>query len=166
MILDKGRKMEETTICRICLEPIYNFICVDCFAEQIEKILPERLKFSFNKFHNSLKENFSTNENLELCLKCRQQKDVAICPYCYFKEVFLWVVERDENYAEKIAEIFNFNFEKTEFRKSIKVKNWEPIIISESNEEFDFNVCEICGEPKELRKIDGKWVCETCAEEL
>lgn len=158
--------IEETVICRICLEPIYNFICMDCFASQIEKILPSELKNPFLFFHENLRERFENSENTELCIKCKQIRETAICPYCYLKEVFIWLSERNERVAGKVAKFFNFNFENTEFDESIKVRNWIPVILNQSSEEFDLNICENCGELKELRKVDGRWLCESCVEEI
>jgi hypothetical protein len=158
--------MRETTICSICLEPIYNFICIDCFAEQVKEFLPRSLREEFESFHEKLKKTFANDENKEMCIKCRDVKETSICPFCYNKEIFFWILKKDKNLAERFVKIFNFNFMESTYEESIKVKDWVPIIITEKEREYDINFCEICGQQAELAEKEGRFVCESCSEEI
>lgn len=158
--------MKELTICSICLEPIMNFICVDCLALQIRKIIPKELLERFDNFHSALINEFENSENSEFCVKCKQFKETAICPYCYIKETFFWIVDINEELAKKVVRIFNFDFLKSGYEESIKVKNWEPLILEEKEKEYDLNACEICGQIAELSEKNNLFVCESCKDEI
>lgn len=153
--------MNETIICRICLNVIQNFICLDCFKKEFEKFFPEEFLRKFSTFHKNLKKTFSTEENSMFCMKCKKISETAICNYCYNNEVFSWLSSFDERIASNFIKSFNCNF----LNDESNVKKWQPIILNEKEKEYDINFCEICGQAGELFEKDGKFVCESCNEE-
>lgn len=158
--------MEETTICTICLEPIFNFICIDCFASQVHEFLPSQSREEFASFHEKLRKTFSNEENKGTCIRCREVKEMSICPFCYNKEIFFWILKKNEALAEEFVKIFNFNFTKSAYEESVKLQGWIPIIIAEKEKEYDLNFCDICGQQAELVEKEGRFVCESCSEEI
>jgi hypothetical protein len=160
---------KETEICKICLEPIFNFICIDCQHATIKKWLSElatkELLDEFDKFHEKIKEEFSCTQNSMFCIKCKEIKEVAICPYCYAREVFWWLFEKDVLTAKKFAKVFNFDFLGVGYLPTIRTRNLWPIIIVDERKSSDLNFCEECLQPSDdLRKVNGEWLCESCRD--
>jgi len=160
---------QETLICKLCLEPMYNFICIDCQRDSVIKFLQEnneKLVEDFKAFHKKLSETFSTEQNIMKCIKCLEMKETTICPYCYAKEVFFWLLERDAKLAEKFSKLFNYDFLNTGYTPSITTKNLMPIILCEKRESSDQSICDRCGEPSDnLKEVNGEWLCESCRED-
>lgn len=164
--------MEETKICKLCLEPLFNFICVDCLADSIKKFLffgNLQLLKDFELFHKKFSRFFSSH-NLEKkarCVKCKRIFDVMVCPYCYINELFWWLFEKDLNLARKVAQFFNFDFLGTGY--VLNLRKVDPVIISEDKEVFlpEIGICESCGQTSDdLEKINGEWLCESCRDEI
>lgn len=158
-------RMRELMICGICLEPITNFVCIDCLMLQIKESLPKSFGSILDELHINLSKEFENDENVEFCIRCKRFKEIAICPYCYIKEIFDKISENDENEAMKIVKIFDFDFHAVGYGKSIKMENWEPPILDEREKEYDLNICEICGQPAELVEKNSMLVCESCKDE-
>lgn len=161
--------MEETIICRICLEPIMNFLCTDCLKQAISSWLSSesnQLLADYQVFHSLLSNFFSGNEQ-EFCVKCKKKSNTILCPYCYTNEVFWWLFNKNINLAKKFVHLFNFDFLDIGFFPHTKTRNLKPIIISEDQENFDeIGICESCGQLSEnLKKENGVWLCESCREE-
>lgn len=156
----------DISICSICLEPIYNFICSDCLEKSIEKwIKDKKLLVEFRKFHEKLKRIFSSENEKEFCIKCRNTNSCSICPYCYTKEIYTWLKEKSKELAERFWKIFNFDFENTGITTDSTLKNFQPIIISRIENTL-FSICENCEKVAELKIVNGSWLCEECREEI
>ncbi|RLI98744.1 MAG: hypothetical protein DRP00_01350 [Candidatus Aenigmatarchaeota archaeon] len=161
----------ETQICKLCLEPLFNFICVDCLAKDVKKFLfsdkPE-LRKEFESFHEKFSKFFlsSNPEKKVKCIRCKRTFDVMVCPYCYINELFWWLFGKDIELARKLAQFFNFDFLGTGY--VLKLRKVEPIIIAEDQEkDLEIGICESCGQAYDgLKKVEGKWLCETCRDEL
>lgn len=160
--------MEETIICKMCLEPIFNFICIDCLKNSFSNWLATKnpkLIDEFQNFHNNLLRSFSSDENQEFCIKCKQTIDTVLCPYCYSKEVFWWIFSKDVKLSSEFSKIFNFDFLGTGYLPTIKARNLEPILIIKGREKTDINICENCEQPSDnLKELNGEWLCESCRE--
>ena len=161
----------ETVICRMCFEPIFNFLCIDCLGKTVSTWLSKEksnLVKSFNSFHSKLRAYFSSDENEEKCIKCGRTTNAVLCPYCYVNEIFWWMFEKDMKLAKKFYRFFNFDFLGTGFLPTPKIRNLEGIIISEERrEELEFGICENCGNVSEnLERKDGRWICESCRDYL
>lgn len=161
--------MEETVICRMCLEPIFNFLCIDCLGKSVNKWIssakPE-MQRDFKNFHKSLFKYISTEENQEKCMRCRMTTDAVICPYCYEKEVFWWIFSKNPGLSQIFSRIFNFDFFGTGYLPTTKLRDLEPVVLVDEANRSDMNLCENCGQASEdLRKENGIWLCESCRED-
>ncbi len=162
--------MKETSICSICLEPIYNFICADCLHKDVQKWMESKsvaLALQFETFHHSLDRHFSSEHNSEFCIKCRNVTDSVFCIYCYVKEVFQWIFFKDPWLAQSFVRLFNFDFAGTGFLMIDEIRNLSPIMLSEKRGSTDINICETCeNHSNNLVENDGDWICENCNDYL
>ena len=126
----------------------------------------EKLAKRFERLHKKLEETFATEENKINCIKCGRISETVICPYCYAKEVFFWLVKKNPSLAEKFSKTFNYDFMSVGLRDTIKTRNLMPIIICDERERSDTSICDSCGEPSDnLKKVNDQWLCEDCREE-
>ncbi|HKZ45298.1 MAG TPA: hypothetical protein VJ343_01180 [archaeon] len=164
-----GMKMEEeTVICRMCLEPIFNFICVDCLGDTVSNWLgsarPE-LSGEFQTFHKQLLKYIRSDNGSEKCIKCKTTNDAVMCPYCYQQEVFWWVFNKDINLSRTFARLFNFDFLGVGYLPRVKTRNLEPVILVDRREASDINMCDSCDQTSDdLKEKDGSWLCESCRD--
>ncbi|MEM7825889.1 MAG: hypothetical protein QW412_03465, partial [Candidatus Aenigmatarchaeota archaeon] len=117
--------MEETIVCRVCLEPIMNFLCIDCLKQAISSWLSsesKQLLADYQVFH-SLLSNFFSSDEQEFCVKCKKKSNTILCPYCYTNEVFWWLFNKNINLAKKFAHLFNFDFLDIGFFPHSKTRN-------------------------------------------
>lgn len=163
--------MEETTICNLCLEPIFNHICVDCLAASVSKWIMAQdfsLLGDFKIFQDNLKNHFGSSSQHEKCIKCRASTDTVICPFCYTKEVFLWLEPKDENLAETFKKFFNFTFIGTDFfYLDDEMRNHVPAMITNTRRKHDMNICDSCeNQSDDLIDVNGDYICEDCRDEI
>ena len=167
MTSDGEIRMQETVICKICLEPINSFLCIDCLGNDVHKWLsstkPELIK-DFLAYHKVFHKHFSSDENQEKCIKCGRMIDTVLCPYCYANEIFWLIMNKDAKVASKFAKIFNFDFDGPGYLFNTKTRNLSTIIIDKPNMP-DMNICENCGQSYDnLKRVNGNWLCESCRE--
>ncbi|NIO22591.1 MAG: hypothetical protein GTN38_01005 [Candidatus Aenigmarchaeota archaeon] len=145
-------------VCKICKEPIWNFLCVDCIARNTRKFLSDGLKKDFNHFHRKFVENFYSHHDHTFCLKCRHNNNVTICPYCYAKEMFSMLSSREPILAKRMWRFTTLL--KHPYRES------DARTITElGNKKSAYGMCDECGECSELlERADNGWVCEDCRE--
>lgn len=146
-------------LCKICKEPIWNFICIDCLAGDIKKWIPGNLTEEFSAFHRSLSAHFySKTDRFMSCLKCRVSSAPHICIPCYLNEIHSWF--KSHRIAGRIREMISLDFEGLE--KNLKEHSALPITEIKNHRER-FGVCDECGEYSEsLTLINWEWVCEDC----
>jgi hypothetical protein len=161
---------QETIICKLCLEPIFNFICIDCQYKSISKWLKSlgknNLLNEFEKLHKKIDERFASPQNSMFCIKCKKVVETTICPYCYAKEVFWWLFRNNIILAKKFARLFNFDFLGVGYLPTIKTRNLEPVIIIDKRRNPDLNFCENCGQALDLIYKNGRWLCKSCADDF
>ncbi len=162
---------QETVVCKSCLEPIYNSICVDCMSTSVTKWLninSPKLASIFPSFHQQIVKHFACDNNYEFCIKCRNTINIVFCIYCYAREVFWWLFNYDTQLAKKFALHFNFDFLGTGYVEDWQVRDWkpvEPVIIVDTKKKFDMNFCDDCDQPSEdLVETGGQWLCESCRD--
>ena len=155
---------QEAVICQLCREPIWNFLCIDCLSQNVEKWLPKKLVNDFNKFHQTIKSHFHTfiADNYEPCLDCRKFSETPLCPYCYTHEVYHWISPISPETARDFSKIFFFYpFEGTE-----NITSETDPIEGYENIKTRTGFCDICLEYSELLIQSTKgWSCEGCSED-
>jgi len=152
-------QLTEATICQLCREPIWNFLCTECLGNKVEQWIPKTLSHDFTEFHQGLQQYFHTTpDNYEPCLKCQLLSEKPICPHCYTTEVFQWMVRVDPATARNFGKIFFFyNFEGTETTSDA--------VMEVKEKEGDIGICDNCGDnSSNVRETDWGWFCETCRE--
>ena len=103
--------------CLLCKEAIYNPLCSDCLALQIQAWLSQypdlekRLFPSVNKFIQEI--HNETSEALT-CVACSEKK-AAVCPYCFTEFVLGQLKKLDVNkqILREFIRFFNFDYDGT-----------------------------------------------------
>jgi len=177
------KRMKETTICRLCLETVNNFICPDCLFKAITswilKIGQEKLYSILLKKHQQIKTLLNSDENGEnVCIVCKKKYKEAVCPHCYLYEIYLTIKEQDSEVAREFEKVFNFDFSfhnpftqltiwQSLHKQVLSTRNFKPIIIVDKKVKSDIGICERCGEPSDdLKEVNGQWLCESCRNQL
>jgi hypothetical protein len=153
------------SICQLCKDPIWSFICPHCLAKDISMWLPERLRGAFKEFHRNLTNSFSFSiEPSGLrCLRCRETRPSSICPFCYIAEVYSWLHGRSPELAMAIRKMLPLAHDWKMARAGVAWKDGIVPVSRSEPEELDDGVCEVCERySDELRHADGKWVCKSC----
>lgn len=153
----------------MCLERISNFLCVNCLKESVTAWLlsaePDLIP-EFNELHQKLVKMFTTEEGNTFCVKCKQSNPTVLCVYCYAKEVFWWLFEKDFRLAKMFSRMLNLDFLNLGYFPFNKPRNHEMIEIVSEREKVDINICEACEqESTHIKLVNGQWICERCREE-
>lgn len=152
----------EINICKICKEPVWNFICQNCLAKGIASSLPREMSLKFFSFHENFSRLFSGRlDELRPCFSCGSSDAPPICIDCYMNEVHeVFKDSRPDIVKEIEGKIFHFHFKK--HGEIMKMHKFQPVTEME-NKETQLGICDECGEySEELMLIDGKWVCRNC----
>ncbi len=176
-------KDSETTICRICLEPVTNFICTDCLFRNIQSWVSanssraNELTLLLTGKHASIKQMLSQDANRAFCVSCRENVDEIACPCCYLYEMHAVVKSAEPAVAPRFEKEFNFDFifhhgmSQLSLWESIhgrllSSRAFRPIVINDKRRGTDLNMCDGCEvESEELAEVDGEWLCESCRDE-
>lgn len=155
----------DLVLCKMCKEPIWNFLCIDCLADDIKGVLPSHLTQSFRKFHHDLKRYFYNRNHGTYCIRCGKPNPVAICPYCYLNEAGNWMMGMDQILAKRLLRLIPPFRHKHDFpNQMISMKFTEAIEGLENGKEHS-GLCDRCGEFSEgMRETEGGWLCESCRE--
>ena len=107
--------------CIACNEAIFNPLCHNCLAQQLEvwltsypdlkqRLMP-KIKAYLRDIENSIVE--ATN-----CVACHNQK-AAVCPYCFTELVLdkLKELQVNKTIKREFLQFFNFDFEHTGYTK-------------------------------------------------
>ena len=147
---------KDLSICQLCKEPIWNFVCTDCISAGIRDFLPSHFHRDFLSFHSSLNRHFHVTPSTT-CVQCKTKKGFALCPYCYTTEVHGWLDGENRPLAERFLSIFSFGFGDEALGQFSN-----PADVSIAPQEF--GICDDCGEyGDELVSLDGEWICRECA---
>lgn len=148
-------------LCKLCREPISNFICIECLEKQISGMIPENLRAGFSEFHRVLYGHFrSKTDRFMPCLKCRISDAPHICMPCYLNEVHSWF--RENRLLRKLRRNLSLDFEALK----INLKNHSALPITEiETHRRDSGICDECGEYSEnLVLFNSEWVCRECRD--
>ncbi|MBN2331452.1 MAG: hypothetical protein JXC85_06565 [Candidatus Aenigmarchaeota archaeon] len=159
--------MNGIPVCKLCLEPISNFICPDCLYKSVQQWIwrsePSLIR-RFRDFHVRFIETL-VSQKTSICVACKQEYYHMICPYDYLKEVYAWL--EDSLPADKLREflrIFSMGFKKTEINLESRFfyRNHGPAI--QTWEKGDTGICELCENYSDDLKRDSsnRYVCEQC----
>lgn len=173
----------ETTICRLCLEPVTNFICTDCLFENINKWLSlnspksEELKVLVAGKHSDVRKLLSQDANTTICVSCHNRVSEIACPCCYVHEMHSIIRSADPEAARKFERHFNFDFHfhhgmlqlnlwESIHGRLMSSRDFRPVIIQEAEYNKDTSTCDECGSHSEdLSESNGQWLCESCRDE-
>jgi hypothetical protein len=173
--------MQETIICKLCLEPVTNFICVDCLLQDIHQWLltknQEQLYPAILHKHDTIKRTLLSSEvNKGECVICKNTSEL-VCPCCYLYEIHHTIKSINPDIAEEFGRAFNFDFVyhhahaqltlwQSLHKQLLSTRNFRPVIIIDKPHETDTNICDNCGIISEnLVDVDGTWLCESCSDE-
>ena len=148
-------------LCKLCREPIWNFICINCLEKQIHGSIPENLRESFSEFHRNLSAHFrSKTDRFIPCLKCRISDAPHICIPCYLNEIHSWF--RENRLLGKLRRNMSFDFEV--LRRNLKEHSALPIT-EIKNHRKNSGICDECGEYSDnLILSNSEWVCRECRD--
>lgn len=148
-------------LCKICQEPISNFICIDCLERDIVERMPEGLREGFAGFHRNISYHFHSNlDRFIPCLKCGLSDAPSICIPCYLNEVHSWF--KENRLISKLKGNMSFDFEA--LKRNLKNHSALPITEIKSHR-IKSGICDECGEYSEsLSQFNLEWVCEGCKD--
>jgi hypothetical protein len=159
--------MDNIPVCKLCLEPISNFICPGCLYKSVQQWIwrrEPRLVRRFRRFHERFIETL-VSQKTAICVACRKEYYHMICPYDYLKEVYAWM--EDFLQPEKLKEflrIFSMGFKKMERNMDRKFfyRNHGPAL--HGSERAEIGICELCENFSEdlRRDASNRIVCEHC----
>ncbi len=175
-----ARISRETVICRLCLEPIYNFICIDCFLQAVERWLKLKHREDMiplvEQRHRELKHMLSSDFNTGFCLKCKQAVKEWACPCCYLYEIYTTIKGNDADLGKEFEQLFNYDFQyrhgytqltfwQSLNRQLLSTRNFKPLLLIDRKNTTERGICENCGQESEmLKQQNGQWICEGCRD--
>jgi len=178
------QKNNETTICRLCLEPVTNFICPDCLLDSVQKWAAAR---STNPFqirvllagkHADVKRMLSHESNRAFCVSCKGEVDEIACPCCYLYEMHSAIKSFEPGLSGSFERDFNFdlvvhhnisqvNLWESMHGRLLAPRSFRPVVITDKVRGTDMSSCENCDIDSDyLSEVDGHWLCESCRDEV
>ncbi|QQG39794.1 MAG: hypothetical protein HYS81_00015 [Candidatus Aenigmatarchaeota archaeon] len=156
--------LEEIPVCRMCLEPVFYSICTDCLFRDLNRWLEDKAPFiaiEVMEAHDGLTHSFPDSEdNVEMCVRCRETTHNVMCPYCYIREIYHELRMIDEVTAEELLQDFNFDFEGNGYFGELP---WSPIGFTHVR--ASHGTCETCGNDSDrLLEWGGHFMCTGCLE--
>lgn len=158
-------KKMNVSMCQICKDPIWSFICPHCLARDISKWLPSKMKGAFREFNESFLGSFSITIDLDglRCLTCRKIRLANICPFCYMAEVHDWLRERNTRLASTILRFIPAGNDWELKRGGVVWKDGLVPITESGIERLEEGSCDACERHSdELVHVDGSLVCRDC----
>jgi hypothetical protein len=159
--------MNEILLCKVCLEPISNFICPDCLYKAIQQWLwryEPSIIANFKDFHKAFIDS-TISEQTAKCIVCKQDFYHMICSYDYMKEAYSWLEDHlNKKRLKEFLHIFSLGFRKIDRRASgwFFYRNKGPL--PENNNSIDIGLCEVCDNFSYNLKYNASnhMVCENC----
>jgi hypothetical protein len=157
----------QMSICQLCKDPIWSFICPHCLASAIRAWLPSGMRRAFSEFNRNFFSSFSNSIDLDglRCLRCKKVRIATTCPFCYIAEAYEWLRERDIKLADTLSRMNPYSSVVSMTPSGIEWKDGiVPITFTEEKETGE-GICEQCDEYHEvLTKSDGRWICNDCED--
>ena len=106
--------MKGIPVCRICLEPISNFICPDCIYRVIQQWVwkyRSDLIDSFKGFHKRFIE-IVASEKTTFYVVCKKGYYHIVCYYDYTREAYVWLKEQSlsDKWMKEFLCVFSMGF--------------------------------------------------------
>lgn len=154
------------SVCHICKDPIWSFICQRCLARDINKWLPKNLKEAFRGFNRDFSRSFSISLETQglRCLRCKRIRLASVCPFCYIAEVYTWLSERNRKLAAILYRMLPIagDWKLGKHGGCMWKDGLIPVSESES-QPTDEGTCESCERYSDsLVMYDGRWICRDC----
>ncbi len=150
-------------ICQICKDPVWSYICPECLEEDIRKWLPSDISTEFAMFSKTFLKHFNPDDSdFQVCLHCRTEKPVTVCPFCYIAEVCRWLEEKGFKQGKTLLRMLPLG---SDYVLTETGCQWSDGIkpVGEPNQVTDEGLCESCGQySDDIRCVDGRWLCENC----
>lgn len=156
--------MNRIPVCRMCLEPITNFICPGCLYKAVQqwlwKNMPRQIE-NFRDFHEKFIDT-CVSEKTAFCIVCKKDYYHMICSYDYISEVHDWLEDfGSKEQLEQFLRIFGMGLGKIDNGAYGRFfyRNLEP-----SQQEETSGFCENCENFSDSLKKDSSkhMVCEDC----
>lgn len=158
--------MNKLSMCQMCKDPIWSYICPNCLANAIEDWLPYYLKGEFREFSENFFKSFSSTTDMDglRCLRCHKVRLSTICPFCFIAEAYDFLRERDLELAQTLLKSIpvqgDWKFD------SMEEKTWKGAIVPVTNTEIpttEVGSCEMCDSfSNRLTNYEGRWICREC----
>lgn len=157
---------ESVSVCNICKDPVWSFICPDCLGADIKAWLPAELAPSFESFHSGLIHSFYNKMDVkfEYCVKCRALRDGSICPFCYMAEAYNWLRDTSQELAYRVYKFLPLakDWKVTECDGCVWKSGFSPMGEREARSTHP-GICDGCEEYSDsLVLAEGQWVCTEC----
>ncbi len=103
--------------CVVCEEPITNTVCPECMQACIQQWLAEQREERLAGEVSELTRRVFANNGTTFCIRCDSL--MAICLYCYTKEVFD-VIKRKPHLVKQYMEYFSFDLDHQGWEKEAR----------------------------------------------
>ena len=153
------------SMCQLCKDPIWSFICPDCLSRDIKNWLPAKLKGTFRKFNEDFLGSFSMTIDTDglRCIHCRKIRLANICPFCYLVEVHEWLRHKNQRLANTILRGIPVSVNWVIKEDACSLKGSGIPITETELSRHEEGTCEACDRfSEELLAIDGRLVCKDC----
>ena len=167
-VQDGGENIsEEIPLCKICLEPITNFVCPNCLLKAVVqwmKTADPNLVSMCKRIHIRLVK-ISLSQEASFCVVCKKGYHELVCVYDYIKEFYSWLeFVMPEDKAEEFIKVFSFGYKKGDYESSDWRLHKEKVPIGFSRRISDMGLCEGCENFSENIEPDKSncMMCEDC----
>ena len=123
MIQKNFQAVERSYECLDCHEAIFNPLCPECLAFQVEAWLSSIDSYPLkDKIMKRIKEYVSTTKNIAgnstKCIACRKYT-ATLCPYCFTNYVFILLkcLGVNREILREFLQFFNYDFDHTGYSK-------------------------------------------------
>lgn len=159
--------MNNIPVCKLCLEPLSNFLCPDCLYSAIQQWVwryKPGLIERFSDFHKKFLRTL-ISERTAFCVACKREYYHMICPYDYIKEVHAWLSDfLPEKTIKEFLMIFSMGFKRMDrhLEHRFFYRNGRPQM--QTCERPDTGICESCENFSDnlMRDASDHLVCEKC----
>jgi hypothetical protein len=109
----------DQNLCAICLEPISDPVCVNCYAREIYSWAKDKEKdfLDYYSISNMIKSRVSgKSHNRTICILCKEES-LTVCSYCLFLTFarLFKVLDFSNQEIQEFLETFNYTLGYSEY---------------------------------------------------